>query len=738
MRVSFGPFAFDRESRLLWRDGAEVALPPRVIGVLELLIDRQGQIVARQDLLDAVWKDAFVTDTSLAEAVSFLRQALGDDPQSPRYIQTIHRRGYRFLPTPTPDPDLATVPGSDQGQTGVRPVSDEGQARVRPGSDWGQTGVRPGSGHFRSAATAVDTDARSLADHETADWTLIPWSIALLCAGLAAASVWYGTRTPAPEAPPIARLELLTAPGTAFDRDPQPIAISPDGRTIAWSACEIANGRCAIYMRALDALEPRALAGTEGGQSPVFSPDGRWISFFADGTLKKIAAAGGAPTTLASAPDPAGAAWAEDGRIAFAGSAAAGLSIVGGQGGAVQPLTYVRGERGELRHRAPAWLPDGKLLFTIASAPDAGTPGELAAIDPPSSDVRLLRGGVTRAAPAGRGYLLLAAASDLQAATFDDRALALTGPTDAVPSPSADGAPRFAAGSNALAIVHADRPAERAWSDGVSATPLSRLTSIAISPDSRSAAGVVLDNGRADVWIADLASNALTRMTFGGINISPAWSADGRRIFYATRDAGGAFHVVSHDVADRNAPAVDVAPGRTQVLPSSAAPDGRVALTSYTDGRTTVMIVPAAGGTPRLLTDGPFDEAAAAFSPDGRWLALESAESGRTEVVVRSADGGRRIPMSTGGGTHPRWSEDGRSIYFDSGRRLMKAAFHPDGSGAIAPIVVSDHVVERVLAVAPSGRVLVERQPPAESAVIVLQWLREVRERLPLPVNSPR
>src|SRR5690348_8012486 len=97
MRVSFGPFAFDPQSRLLWRDGAEVALPPRVLGVLEVLLERAGEVVPRQDLLDRVWKDAFVTDTSLAEAVSALRQTLGDDPQAPTYIQTVHRRGYRFV-----------------------------------------------------------------------------------------------------------------------------------------------------------------------------------------------------------------------------------------------------------------------------------------------------------------------------------------------------------------------------------------------------------------------------------------------------------------------------------------------------------------------------------------------------------------------------------------------------------------------------------------------------------------
>src|ERR1051326_8703487 len=97
MRVRFGPFAFDRQSRLLFREGTEIALPPRVLGVLALVSEPPGQVVPRQDLRDRVWKDTFVTDTSLAEAVSFLRQALGDDPQSPRYIQTVHRRGYRFL-----------------------------------------------------------------------------------------------------------------------------------------------------------------------------------------------------------------------------------------------------------------------------------------------------------------------------------------------------------------------------------------------------------------------------------------------------------------------------------------------------------------------------------------------------------------------------------------------------------------------------------------------------------------
>ena len=115
--VTFGPFDFDPNRRLLRKQGTEVPLPPRVLAVLELLLTRAGDVVSRQEIIDSVWKEAFVTDTSLAEAVSFLRQALGDDPQSPTYIQTVHRRGYRFLspvselPVPQPAAQCPTSRG---------------------------------------------------------------------------------------------------------------------------------------------------------------------------------------------------------------------------------------------------------------------------------------------------------------------------------------------------------------------------------------------------------------------------------------------------------------------------------------------------------------------------------------------------------------------------------------------------------------------------------------------------
>src|SRR5688572_18807026 len=212
MRISFGPFAFDRQSRLLWRDGAEVALPPRVLGVLEVLIDRPGQVVARQDLLNGVWKDAFVTDTSLAEAVSFLRQALGDDPQSPRYIQTVHRRGYRFV---------AAVSGSDPN----------------PGAPAPDRGLTPDT-HFAVSSQLRALPATSEAVKPSIAWQLLPWSVAILCGAAATAAIWRMTTVdPAPEPPPIARFELRPMPGTSFDTRAPALAVSQDSGTLAWSAC---------------------------------------------------------------------------------------------------------------------------------------------------------------------------------------------------------------------------------------------------------------------------------------------------------------------------------------------------------------------------------------------------------------------------------------------------------------------------------------------------------------------
>ena len=285
----FGAFAFDTHTRLLTRDGQELALPPRVLGVLELLLERAGNVVPRQDLIDTVWKDAFVTDTSLAEAVSVLRQVLGDDPQAPTYIQTRHRRGYRF----------------------VAPVTIEGQ----PASTVNDAPLR------QAAASAPPADIVS----PSIGGQLVPWSAAVICGFIAIAAVWQMTRHSATQSVPAARFTIAPVAGTVLDSAAPAVAVSPDGRQIAWSACD--GTGCRLYVRPLDRLDASVVAGTDGAHAPFFSSDSRWIAFFADGRLKKVALAGGTPATLADASTPLGGVWI-DREVVFAGSPSGGLMRV--------------------------------------------------------------------------------------------------------------------------------------------------------------------------------------------------------------------------------------------------------------------------------------------------------------------------------------------------------------------------------------------------------------------------
>jgi serine/threonine-protein kinase len=708
MRVRFGPFAFDRQSRLLWRDGTEVALPPRVLGVLELLIDRAGQVVARQDLLDGVWKDAFVTDTSLAEAVSFLRQALGDDPQAPRYIQTVHRRGYRFLAPLTAEP-------------------------VPAGAGWGLTPEM----HFAGASGARAPFATSEAAEVSRVWQFLPLVVAVVSAiGLVAAVIWGRDRLAAGDAPPVARFAIASGAAT-FDREAPALAVSPDGRVLAWTACD-ADGACALYRRPIDQLESTRLAGSEDALQPFFSPDGRWIGFFAGGKLKKISTGGGSAVILADATSPGGASWGPNGQIVFAGSPGGGLSLVGDEGGPLSTLTTPKVGRGEIRHRFPAWLPSGGIVFSIATTPLADAPGVLAGIPAQGHDWTTMRGGVTRTVVAAPGYLLLAAGGDLQAATFNERSMTLTGGSESIIGTIA-GAPvrDFATAGGTLVATPIGSAPSPTWSDGADATPLARMTSIVFSPDSRRAAGVVADAAGSDIWTVDLTSGASTRLTFGGMNVSPAWTADGSRVVFATRGAGP-YTLASRSVTDRAVVAMQTdAP--SHLFPGSVGPDGRIAVTAMTtSGRSAVGTIPPTGGRLTMLPAVPFDESNPAFSPDGRWLAIETCESGRTEIAAIEMSSGHRSAVTATGGTRPRWSTDGRTLFFDRRDELMRVAFNPADGSAGRPERVSTSPGLRALAITPSGRMLLPGNPTLDRAIVVLQWLQELRRRLPIPTNTPR
>jgi DNA-binding winged helix-turn-helix (wHTH) protein/Tol biopolymer transport system component len=706
MRIRFGPFAFDLQSRLLWRDGVEVPLPPRVLGVLEALIERPGDVIARQDLLDRVWKDAFVTDTSLAEAVSTLRQALGDDPQSPTYVQTVHRRGYRFV---------APIAESDQGQTGGK-----------QGSDWGQTRVRDAS----------DPSLTPFAESAPRTSQLLPWTIAIFATALAGSAIWNGVRKNAIEPAPITRFDVRPSAGSWFDRRAPAFAASRDGRAIAWAACEGVSGTCGLFVRPVDRLDPVRLAGTDGAEAPFFSPDGRWLAFFADGKLKKVAVSGGSPLVLADAPAPGGGSWNDEGEIVFSGLPAGGLAITSDQGGEMTAVTTPQAAKGELRHAWPSWMPGNRaILFTIVTSPVPGAPGRLALKNVGAPTWRTLRTGVSRAIPAGPGYLLVESGSDLRALTYDERTLALTGSSDAVFDALADanGVAQFAAANGGTLVALRSPSAERTveWNDapGRPLQNAARLEELTLSTDGRRGAGVIADATGSDIWTVDLDTDALARVTFGGTNASPAWAPDGQLV-YAARKADGPFTI----------PAAGSIRADGHLFPAAVAANGRIAALEATkDGHTSLVII-APDGIPQTIVGGPVDVMSAAFSPDGRSIAYDSDETGRREIYVRRTDSTARTQLSTAGGECPSWSADGRTIFFHEGARFVRLAVDANGQPrADSRTVVLDLAGARAIGVTPDGRVLAERRPlPLEGATVVLQWLRELQQRSPLPVNAPR
>jgi eukaryotic-like serine/threonine-protein kinase len=716
--VSFGSFSFDTHTRLLSSGGQEVALPPRVLGVLELLLQRAGDVVTRQELIDAVWKDAFVTDTSLAEAVSVLRQALADDPQSPTYIQTLHRRGYRF----------------------VAPVSTVGQTR--------------------RAESLAPPDALVVAPPAVSPSIgrqLVPWSAAVICALIAVAAVWHSTRGGQAAATPAARFTLAPVPGTRFDESAPALAFSADGTALAWSACD-ASG-CRLYTRALDRLEPSAIPGTEDGHAPFFSPDGRWIAFFADGRLKKVALAGGAPVTLADAPSILGGTWI-DREIIFAGSPSDGLKRVSADGGEPRPLTTPREPDGEIRHAWPSLVPGSRVLLfaigTVAIDDAPGVIGALALDAAGSSSVsrwRTLVAGVNIARAAAPDTIVFGRGSELQAIAFDPIRMAVAGAPRAVLAPVATARGRAqyalsATGSLVAAVTSAPPSSPVApglvwWSPAgfqAVAEEARRLRDATLSPDGTRVTGVNVEGARADVWVTDVVRGTATRLTHSGVNSSPIWSADGRTIYFASR-TNGVFEIWSRDadgtqLAIRRFSGADAA---RHALPLAVSPDGTMLVFQQTADRrgTDLWVLPLAGGPARPLVEGPFDDSAASVSPDSTLLAFQSAETGRWEISLQRLRDGRRIVVSTDGGERPFWTRDG--VYFQSRGRLVRATIADAETFRVeAATVVADLQGGTLQGVSPDGRVLVERGTDLSqaTAVVSLEWLREVRAVLGPPATA--
>jgi len=606
------------------------------------------------------------------------------------------------------------------------------------------------------AARPRDAARRSATPRERA-LALVPWAIAVLALG-GAAWGWLG-RSPRPGA----SWQYVTfgdgpVPNTNFPS----LALSPDGASLAVRD-NVQNGR--LWIKRRGELNAVPIPGTERSNHPEFSPDGQWISFIADGRLKKIRPGEGAAITLAdtAAAPFGGATWLDDGTLIYVGPTLSELSRVSAAGGPSTRAVRDSSLAG-LGIGVPMPLPGSRgVLFTVCTSGCVTMSVHL--LDLRTGQQRLLLDDVVTASYLPTGHLLYVRRDGAAlAAPFDVDRLKITGAAvpvlEGVLTPggggfallawSPAGTLAYMRGTAAAAefeMVRVSRegavtPIDTAWHGG--------FNSFALSPDGRRLAmGVGLASGTLGIWVKQLDRGPFTRLTFGGQDRRPAWSPDGQVAAFI-RDSLNRSSVFARR-ADGSTPDRLLARLDRQVQEVAWSPDGHW-LVLRTDngvaGAGDLVGVRTSGDTtPVPLVASEFTELHPAVSPDVRWIAYTSNESGANEVYVRPfpATTGGRWQVSTGGGTQPRWSPDGRELFYtDAGDRLIAAqvraapAFEVtelrplfDASGFAIDVFHSSYEV------LPGGRGFVflrQRQSTQAVAtlpvVMVENWFADLRARL--------
>jgi Tol biopolymer transport system component len=520
---------------------------------------------------------------------------------------------------------------------------------------------------------------------------LWPWLVAAaaLVGGLLLGRAWRGPDTPA------APMQFVVeAPeGHALASLPTP---SPDGRQFVFVA-RSASGESAVWVRALDALSARRLAGTENALNPFWSHDGTTIGFDAGGALRRIPVAGGPSQRIATLdPQAMGASWSGQNTIVFTPSNRAPLYHIAAGGGEPRQLTTLNAERQENSHRWPQFLPDGRhFLFTSRSDAAQTTGVYVASLDDPHSTRRLL--DVSSAARyVSSGHLLFVRDNTLFAQRFDASSLTLSGDPVALAgdlaSEGASASSAFAASQDGSVLTYFKTGQHRlVWFDrsgnevGTVATR-GTITQFSLSPDATRIVAVMPDpqNGNRDVWIFALATGIITRLTaHPASDWFPVWSPDGREVLF-TSDRNSMMAIYRTAAAGGSAEQLVYRSDSPQLVGATDwSRDGRLVL-FHTYPRGNVFMLPLTpGARPSTVVDSPFTDWVAALSPDGRSLAYVSDETGGSELYVKALDGSSRQRISVSGGVQPRWRGDGGELFFlDRDSRLSVADMRPASSTA--------------------------------------------------------
>jgi serine/threonine-protein kinase len=687
--LRFGTFELNVETGELRKAGARINLPPQPLRILALLANHQGELVTREEIQREVWGDKTFVDfeRGLNFAIMKIRTALSDDADAPRYVETLPRRGYRFIAPVHKDGTHAAGGITAADGTSLRPlndvaVPDEGLVEGSTGPAGPLSPLQPSipsvsveigpsagaNGWVRDLSNLLKLigGGRSDAVH-TSYRTRRLWVLALGLAAILGVVVIRNDVLKAPSVPSATRFPVSVPEGDTLVGD-DGLALSPNGRNVVYGAWH--NGTRQLFLRALDQIEAVPIAGTKEGAFPFFSPDGQWIGFFADNALKKVPSTGGAVTTICPAGYRRGASWGRNGLIVFASSASPELMLVADTGGPPRPLTAMA-QRGD-QAAWPELTPDGRaVIYTIR--PASLQIGRIVVRSVDSGLEHDLVQGTTPRLTA-TGHLVFARSGELWAVPFDDKRLIVTdspvkvqegvevfgfGGGLALFSVARDGSLAHTTPGKAI-VVTLDRSGR---SEVLLNEPHSYLSEPEPSPYGDRLALAFNDRAGENpaIWIYELDRRQLRRLTLGhSWDTSPLWTPDGKRIVFSSDRMGGlGLFWTAADGSDGDlAQRLTSGPGR----PRSWTQDGVLAFVN--GGIISLLVNPTR--KPDVFLQTPYPVWDADFSPDGQWLAHGSRESGRDEVYVCPfpAARGKSWKISSQGGFWARWSPDGKELFY--------------------------------------------------------------------------
>ena len=570
----------------------------------------------------------------------------------------------------------------------------------------------------------------------------IPWIVAAL--GLSAAGLaWWPAKQSAPQ--PMARFEVEM--GQGFDLrgiDAPHMIISPDGRRLVWQLLG-EDGKLRLATRSLDEAKPTVLAGTEGATHQFFSPDGEWLGYHDRRELRKISIHGGAPVTICPLPNLRGASWGDDNTIVFSPEQASGLMRISANGGTPQPITQLDEKKSERTHRYPFVLPGSKaaIFFSSQSAGNYDNATiEAVALDTGRRTTLVQGGYFPRYSPSG--HLLFMRQGTVFVVGLDAGKLKITG----TPVPLLQNVRHHV--TRGSAEFDFSRTGTMVYVEGKGTStnaPLALIDAAGVktpylknpqeyvnprfSPDGKRLAFDTIESGKRDIWVYDSEREIKTRLTFApGENQRPVWTPDGQRIAFQRAD--GIFWVA----AGGGGEVERLTESKLPQTPTSFSPDGKVL--AFEEERPGTMrdirlleidrrnpARPVVGKTSAFVATA-FNERDGMFSPDGKWFAYESNESGTNEVYVRGyPDSSGRWQISSGGGVRPRWTATGKELFYGTDQeKVMTVTYSAAPSGFVVskPRLWSAGINFRGMGydVTPDGKRLVVSDRPENDLMINL------------------